>query len=87
MDPQDILDILADLNPEAILWDGFEGAVIGFGERCGLGPVAVYSWDRMVQILSDEMDEEEAAEYINYNILGAYVGEYTPIIMTLEVAV
>jgi hypothetical protein len=85
----DILDQLEKVNPDAILWDGFEDAVIGFGERCGLGPVAVYSWDSMVQILidRDEMDEEEAAEYINYNILGAYVGEYTPIIMTLEVAV
>jgi hypothetical protein len=86
MTPQDILDIIADLNPEAVVWNGFDEAVIGMGERCTLGPVLIYSHSKMIEILADEMDEDEAAEYIQFNVLGAYVGEYTPIIMIEEVS-
>jgi hypothetical protein len=34
----------------------------------------------MVEILmEDDMTEEDAIEYLDYNVIGAYVGELTPI--------
>ena len=42
----------------------------------------VYSGDQMVDLLvqRDEMTEEEAFEFIDFNIVGAYIGIDTPII-------
>ena len=39
----------------------------------------VYSADKIIEILSEEMTHEEAEEFYEYNILGAYMGEMTPI--------
>ena len=39
----------------------------------------VYSANKIVEILSEEMTPEEAVEFYEYNILGAYMGEMTPI--------
>ena len=64
-------------NPDAVIWDGFDDAIIGFDT---LGR-AVYDIDLMTYILTtrDEMSEEDAIEYVEYNVLNAYVGEHTPI--------
>jgi uncharacterized protein (DUF1810 family) len=37
----------------------------------------------MVKILvaRDDMSVEEAHEYLQFNVIGAYIGEYTPIIV------
>lgn len=66
--------------PESILWDGFDADIIGFDISA---EKVVYNYDKMVNTLieRDKMSEEEAMEYIDYNILGAYVGEKTPIII------
>ena len=39
----------------------------------------MYSRNKCVDILSQEMDEEEAIEYLEYNTFAAMVGEKTPI--------
>jgi hypothetical protein len=62
---------------------GFETALLGKAERCGLGPVYVYSAAAVINILMqrDSMDLDEALEYYEFNILGAYHGEGTPLFM------
>jgi len=80
----DILEHLAEWNPEAILWDGFEDAVVGIGSRCGMQPVAIYDRGKCIQVLMDQdLSWEDAEEYFSYNVEGAYVGECTPIIAVL----
>lgn len=76
-----IREEIADINPEALLVDGFDEAIIGMAERIGLGPVVAYDVDKIVEILvnRDEMTFEEAIEYFDYNIQGAWIGDYTPI--------
>lgn len=66
-----------------IEYDGFEDALIGTGVRCGQQDVNVYSFEKMVDVLvkRDEMDYDMAAEFIDYNYVGAYLGETTPIIV------
>ena len=76
-----ILDELAEANPEALLWDGFEAALIGVANRACQPPLALYSVPRCVEILvkRDGMTDEEALEYLNFNTLCAYMGEMTPV--------
>ena len=63
--------------------NGFEQALIGFGQRINEPLLAIYSWSEMVKVLMtrDGMSDEEAIEYISYNCQGAWVGERTPIIV------
>lgn len=67
-------------------YPGFEQAYIGIGERCGCDPIAVYSYDKMVQIVSerDNIDIYDAIDYIDFNYLGAWLGDDTPLIITLQ---
>jgi len=71
------------LDEKIIKWDGFDECVLGIGSRCGMEDVLVYSKKKIVYTLRDrdEMTVEDALEYIDFNILGAYVGERTPIIL------
>jgi hypothetical protein len=69
-----------DLDYEGLLFaDGFDEAIIGVAERIGMEPVVAYDIDKIIEILSRDMTEEEAIEYFDFNIIGAYVGERTPI--------
>jgi hypothetical protein len=69
-------DQIAEANPDSILWDGCDEALIGYtpnGE-------AVYSIEKLWGVfIGHGMTEEEAIEWVDYNIIGAHVGEYTPI--------
>lgn len=63
-----------------ILADGFDRAVIGVGVRCGQPDVVTYSADKCLEILqSGGMSYEDAVEYFEFNVQGAWVGETTPI--------
>ncbi len=70
-----------EINPEALLCDGFDEAIIGMAERPNLGPVVAYSVEKIIEIMisRDGMSYEDALEYYNYNIQCAWLGEFTPI--------
>tara|TARA_Y100000034_G_scaffold121287_1_gene165317 strand:+ start:151 stop:435 length:285 start_codon:yes stop_codon:yes gene_type:complete len=65
---------------ETLLADGFEDAFIGFFQRCGKPKVASYDYEKCIKILMDRngMEEDEADEYLQFNTVGAWVGEGTP---------
>jgi hypothetical protein len=60
----------------------FDEAIIGVSERIGDEPVVAYDTTKIVEILSRSMTVDEAYEYFEFNILGAYVGEKTPVFIT-----
>ena len=60
----------------------FVEAIIGVSDRIGDEPVVAYDTTKIVEILSRSMSVEEAYEYFEFNILGAYVGEKTPVFIT-----
>ena len=64
-------------------WDGFDSAIIGVGGRCNTDPMIVYDYDKMVDVLvmRDGMAQEEAEEYLDFNVIGAWIGDTTPIIV------
>jgi hypothetical protein len=68
-------------NPEALMADGYEDAILGVAERCGQPALVVYDADKCVQILIDRdgMDYEEAYEFFQFNTLGCWAGEMTPL--------
>jgi len=63
-----------------LLADGFDDALLGVGMRCGQRDVAVYDLSKIIDILMkrDGLSEEEAWEHADFNILGGWVGEETP---------
>jgi hypothetical protein len=65
---------------DVLLADGFDDALIGM---CSVSYRAIYDYNKMIDILvqGDDMDEVDALEYLHYNVVGAYVGEMTPIYM------
>ena len=60
--------------------DGFDEAVLGTAQRCAHGDVIIYDYDKCVEILMsrDGMEDDEAREFMDCNVTGAYVGEGTP---------
>tara|TARA_A100001201_G_scaffold143382_2_gene144790 strand:- start:722 stop:976 length:255 start_codon:yes stop_codon:yes gene_type:complete len=66
------LDLLDEKTLKA---DGFDDAVIGITRD----KILVYSIEKTIQILMEDMSEIDAIEHLDYNILGSYVGDYTPI--------
>lgn len=56
--------------------DGFDGALIGVDAN---SMRLIYSTSKCIEILCEDMDEIDAIEYFDFNVLGSYVGEKTPI--------
>lgn len=85
MDFNEKADWLAEIDEEILLADGFEDALLGYMERAGGMLCAAYDRDKCIQILVDRdgMTEEEAEEYFEFNVVGAYVGEKTPAFVTV----
>jgi hypothetical protein len=77
-----------DMN-DILLVDGFEDAFVGVVSSFGNKPKACYNIDTCIDILmskstSGEMSYEEAVEYLEFNVTQAYVGEYTPAFIRLD---
>ena len=64
------------------LADGFEKAFVGSTiSAFSREQVALYDYDLCIKVLVEDqqMTEEEAIEYFDYNVIGSWVGEDTPI--------
>ena len=61
--------------------DGFDEAILGVAQRCGQAEIIAYDTEKILEILQarEGMTAEEAVEYFEFNIAGAWVGEETPI--------
>ena len=71
-----------DNDEEALFADGLDDAIIAISRDSLTGKYrVVYDVARIVQVLVNDqgMDEDEAYEHMEFNIIGGYVGEMTPI--------
>ena len=68
---------------DMIVFDDCDEAIIGVGSVHGKPTIAVYCYNRLVELFMEngDMTFYEAMEYVDFNIVGAYVGETTPLIM------
>ena len=88
------LDLLA--KDEALIIPQCDSAIIGTYtlEREGeTVSVACYDYDLLVDCFSKQFSEdcesgedpvEQAMEWIDYNVIGSYVGKYTPIVLSKD---
>tara|TARA_R110000782_G_scaffold155542_1_gene247749 strand:- start:1463 stop:1690 length:228 start_codon:yes stop_codon:yes gene_type:complete len=64
------------------VWIGCDDAILGLGYRCSQEPLVVYDYNKLIEVFIDQgMSKEESIEWIDYNILEAWIGEDTPIIL------
>ena len=80
--PQDRLtEIIQEQNPEALTADGLDDAILGIAYRAGAAPLVAYSTSQCIQVLMDRdgMSYDEASEFFEFNIVGAFVGPGTPV--------
>lgn len=79
MNRKDIEDLYGDDEPEIMFADGYDEAIAGVvwdGERTRV----VYTTEEILKILmEDGMSYDEASEYFDFNVAGAYMGVYTPL--------
>jgi len=79
----ELIVVLEEENPEALLMEPreqFDACIVGLGYRFHDGPLAMYSADKVIGALMEEgMDEEEAQEWFDVNVIGAWLGDGTPV--------
>lgn len=78
-----LADYLANIEEDIVMADGLSDAFMGIGS---IGPnghtVAVYDSMRVIEnLMKNGMSQDEALEYYEFNIAGAYVGDKTPFFM------
>jgi|TARA_R110000803_G_scaffold112660_7_gene181054 hypothetical protein len=78
IDYQGIIENVSTSNPQAIILDGLDEAIIGMSE--GSNPIFMYSVEICIAISmrDNEWDYETAVEFLDYNTFNTYYGDYSP---------
>ena len=76
---------LAEFDEELLCADGVDEAILGICERACSSAVVAYDRDKCIEILveRDGMSYEEAVEHFEFNVVGGWVGDNTPVFLTL----
>jgi hypothetical protein len=63
--------------------DYFDTAIIGLAQRIGMD-VICYDKEKVLELLcvKEEMTYEDAIEHFEFNIIGSWVGETTPVFLS-----
>ena len=79
------IDEIADINPEAMLADGLDEAILGMCIQFGAEPIVAYDYEKCLNILMerDGMDRTDAIDFMEFNVIGAYVGLHTPVFVMI----
>ena len=76
------IDWINENFEEVVVMDGYDDCILGVAEGFGSKEVVVYDREKVFQKLEDNgMTREEAVEWYEFNQLGAYVGENTPMFL------
>lgn len=68
------------LDEEALFMDGYDDCILGVCEQFGRPSVVAYDRDKVLaKLRADGMDEQEAQEFFDFNQLGAWMGDFTPV--------
>jgi hypothetical protein len=73
------IEEFADTTEEEILFaDGYDDAIIGLVRQFNKFFVVYDTHKILSKLQAQGMSEEEAVEFFEFNIVGAYVGDSTP---------
>ena len=82
MNQNEMREWLAERVEDAVTWDGCDAAIIGVVERCSQPPLVCYDYELLVQCFVEQgMSGEDAVEWVDFNLAGAWVGDGTPMIL------
>ena len=70
---------VSEINSKALLADGFNDAILGMCMQFGQEPVVAYDYNKCLDILQKDMTYEDAVEYMEFNVVGAYMGIDSPV--------
>ena len=77
-------EYLKEYYPDLLVLDGFDDAIVGVVRRIGLEAICYSEELVLKQLVNQGMTYNEAIEYYEFNIIGAWVGEHTPLFLTIE---
>lgn len=68
---------------EILVADGYDDANLGYAYTPGRSYYVVYDADKCIELLlaDSDMTTDDAWEYFEFNVEGAWVGEGTPVFM------
>ena len=79
---EELIEMYGEEAENMVLADGLDKAFVGVAFSFGEKIRAVYDIDKVIEELQEQgMSHEDAQEYFDYNIAGAYEGDQTPIFM------
>ena len=78
IDYQGIIESVSTSNPQAIILDGLDEAIVGMSESSN--PIFMYSVEICIAISmrDNEWDYETAVEFLEFNTFNTYYGDYSP---------
>lgn len=81
-------ELLAEQYGEDLLFleppGQFDSCIAGVVSRCGSDPVIAYDEAKVINALIDSgMSQEDALDWYDFNIVGSYVGEKTPMFLVV----
>ena len=73
-------------EPQYLIANGFNKAIIGIGSRINMEDIVCYDYDKCVDILikDQHMEYEDAIEWMDFNVCGAWMGDKTPIFIRCD---
>jgi hypothetical protein len=78
-----IREFLAESDPELLFLSEskYDEAIIGLCESFK-GICVAYDLNKIIDILKRDMSHDDALEWYAYNMVGAYMGEHTPVFIS-----
>ena len=64
----------------------FDEAILGVADRFGMPSVGAYDRTRVIDIYARDMPREEAEEFFEFNTIGAWFGDATPVFIDMRPA-
>ena len=85
----EIRSMMEEINPEALMANGFDDCLVGYLEQCGQPAALCYDAEKMVEKVAREMQlqnpelspedaRSNAQEYLDFNTFGSYNGPGSP---------
>jgi hypothetical protein len=74
-------ELIADSLENAVFLEPavYDEAIIGVAHRYGMDPVVAYDRTMVIDILARDMSREDAEEFFEFNTIGAWMGDSTPV--------
>lgn len=68
-----------NIDEDFLIMPGYDDCIEGVGLRFGQEPIVMYNYEKVIaKLMEDGCTYDEAVEFFDFNIIGAWVGDTTP---------